>query len=146
MAFAKWTIPPFADPATKRHNFVLDEQLRGDRFAFSLAVVPAELVTIFHLPTLPKLHRGGSQSAIWDPEVISGVPIVVATQATNVLRKAAGDGYCQISVPIIRDPQREVSLDNGRVPALVDPQFSFVQGHRQLRALIIHLVKQRCYC
>lgn len=142
VALAEWTVCPFADQATGCLSFILGVLPCWAGLAASLAVIPAELVPILHLPALPKLYRTGGQGFIRAAEIISRISVVIATKATQVLGKAAGDLHHQVAVPIVGDLQRKVGLDEDGTPTLVELQFSLVQRDGKAGLLVVHLQKK----
>lgn len=83
------------------------------RRAVPAAEVPAERVTVLHFPASCPLHHRSGLLARGRHQVIAGVLVEVATEATGGAVVAAGQGDLQQPIPIKGNFQPKVRLQHG---------------------------------
>ena len=94
-------------------------------------------VPIFHFPALAKLHGVSGQPSGGSNKVVIGVPIVIATEATEMVPKGWSDLHNKVIVPVIVNLQAKLCFDDQLVSTMVESEVSVVQDNGQTGTYLV---------
>lgn len=109
----------------------------GARIA--VATVGARSVFCWHLPGGDKFLGALRQGPPGQLEIVTGVPVEVATQPADAAPVGVGDGDEEVGGRVVEEPEAGGGLEDDVVPFLADPYLPVLRHQWQREVLAVHL-------